>query len=202
MVWYGRFKPTLFFTIFVLCTACSSNDDSPNDPFHPVLSTEAKEFFTEHWQSQYLFEAFKPGGIDVERAGEGGVYFPSHWPISSIDELDLLPLWVTREEDEFEHIKNALKWDQFIFGWDDPEGLRLDTELTQVIEQSWLIATSSLAKRLDDICGLRDLAIQIFRPGEVCLIGEIEEEIPLLERVVLKDGRDDLFFPGVGCAEA
>jgi hypothetical protein len=101
-----------------LCTACGSEDEGPAE-IPPVVSNEAREFFMTHWDPQYLVEGFNPAGTDIERAGEGAIYFPYVTPIFSIDELEKLPLWVSIEDDDLEHMSNAAKWDQFIFGWDD-----------------------------------------------------------------------------------
>ncbi len=73
-----------------------------------------------HYSDELLVEAYRPGSEDVERGGEGAIYFPEIGAVNDVSELgDQLPLYVTVEEDRREYYENLGKWDQFIFGWDD-----------------------------------------------------------------------------------
>lgn len=76
-----------------------------------------------HYTDERLVEGYNPGSTDVERSGEGAIYFPDYGPIYNVDGLDNpdtgLPLYVSKEDDFREYYENLGKWDQFIFGWDD-----------------------------------------------------------------------------------
>jgi hypothetical protein len=73
-----------------------------------------------HYSDEWLVEGYRPGSEDVERGGEGAIYFPEIGAVNDISELgDQLPLYVTVEADRREYYENLGKWDQFIFGWDD-----------------------------------------------------------------------------------
>ena len=72
-----------------------------------------------HYTDERLVEGYDPGSTDIERSGEGAIYFPAVGPIFNVDGLDALPLYVSKEDDFREYYENLGKWDQFIFGWDD-----------------------------------------------------------------------------------
>ncbi len=80
------------------------------------------KYADDHYSDEMLVAGYFPGGSPVDggyRDGQGELYFPTIGPINNIDELDNLPLYVTKEEDFREYYENLGKWDQFIFGWDD-----------------------------------------------------------------------------------
>jgi len=72
-----------------------------------------------HYTDERLVEGYDPGSTDIERSGEGAIYFPAVGPINNVDGLTALPLYVSKEDDFREYYENLGKWDQFIFGWDD-----------------------------------------------------------------------------------
>lgn len=80
-------------------------------------------FADKHYTDERLVEGYNPGSVDIERSGEGAIYFPGIGPIYTVDGLGDpetgLPLYVTKEDDFREYYENLGKWDQFIFGWDD-----------------------------------------------------------------------------------
>jgi hypothetical protein len=76
-------------------------------------------FADAHYTDEALVEGYNPGSTDIERSGEGAIYFPSVDPIFNVDGLTNLPLYVSKEDDFREYYENLGKWDQFIFGWDD-----------------------------------------------------------------------------------
>ena len=76
-------------------------------------------FADAHYTDERLVEGYDPGSTDIERSGEGAIYFPSIGPINNVDGLTALPLYVSKEDDFREYYENLGKWDQFIFGWDD-----------------------------------------------------------------------------------
>lgn len=86
------------------------------------LRDEYIAFADDHYSDELLVAGYYPGGAPIDsgyRDGQGELYFPSIGPISSVDELGRLPLYVTKEDDFREYYENLGKWDQFIFGWDD-----------------------------------------------------------------------------------
>ncbi len=86
------------------------------------LRDEYIAFADAHYSDDLLVAGYYPGGAPIDsgyRDGQGELYFPAVGPISSVDELDRLPLYVTKEDDFREYYENLGKWDQFIFGWDD-----------------------------------------------------------------------------------
>ncbi len=83
------------------------------------MRTEYYDFADAHYTDQRLVEGYNPSSTDLERQGQGAIYFAAVGPITDISELDRLPLYVTEEEDRREYYENLGKWDQFIFGWDD-----------------------------------------------------------------------------------
>jgi len=74
-----------------------------------------------HYTDARLVEGYNPTSTDLERMGEGAIYFDFENDDSIVDEesLQFLPLYVTKEDDRREYYENLGKWDQFIFGWDD-----------------------------------------------------------------------------------
>jgi len=79
-------------------------------------------FADAHYTDELLVAGYAPGGSPLDsfyREDQGAVYFPTVGPISSVDELGALPLYVTKDDDFREYYENLGKWDQFIFGWDD-----------------------------------------------------------------------------------
>ncbi|MCP4573125.1 MAG: hypothetical protein GY838_12280 [bacterium] len=79
-------------------------------------------FADEHYSDAMLMQGYFSGSTDIERSGEGALYFPDFPTMSelSIEALErTLPLYVTKEEDRREYYENLGKWDQFVFGWDD-----------------------------------------------------------------------------------
>jgi hypothetical protein len=105
-------------------------------------------FADEHYSDEDLVEAYRPGSLDPERSGEGEIYFPTIEGINGVEDLDNLPLYVTRQEDEREYYENLGKWEQFIFGWDDytrasdafnwPEGSAGPTGELSDLRQPWV----------------------------------------------------------------
>ena len=84
------------------------------------FTDEYYAYADEHYSDELLVEAYNGGSTDPERSGEGALYFPGiTGNITGVEDLDLLPLYVTVEDDRREYYENAGKWDQFIFGWDD-----------------------------------------------------------------------------------
>jgi len=109
-------RVVLLFAFALAVAGCSSDDSDPN---RPPERSEEQVFIDEHWSDELLLAAYDPDSSDSERTGEGAVYFPMIEGLSSLDDLDLIPLWVSREENEAEFMRNAAIWDQFIFGWKD-----------------------------------------------------------------------------------
>jgi hypothetical protein len=105
-----------------------------------------------HYSDELLVAGYYPGGAPIDggyRVGEGDRYFSDVGPINSVDELNNLPLYVTKEEDFREYYENLGKWDQFIFGWDDyrrpddpPEGVDFTWTGDRAIDlqQPWVSA--------------------------------------------------------------
>ncbi len=83
------------------------------------LATAYYDFADEHYSDARLVEGYNPASSDLEREGQGAIYFPDVGPITDESELVNLPLYVTVEDDRREYYENLGKWDQFIFGWDD-----------------------------------------------------------------------------------
>ncbi len=104
------------------------------------------DFADAHYTDEWLVEAYNPASSDIERSGEGAIYFPSIDPVTDVTELGNLPLYVTKEDDLREYYENLGKWDQFIFGWDDytrasvahPEFDYVPTETTSDLHQPWV----------------------------------------------------------------
>ena len=91
----------------------SEGDDLKNDYI---------AFADDHYTDELLLEGYRDGGFDPERSGEGAIYFSSitsEYNFNTLEDLNNLPLYVTKEEDFREYYENLGKWDQFIFGWDD-----------------------------------------------------------------------------------
>ncbi len=79
-------------------------------------------FADEHYSDELLIQGYYTGSTDIERSGEGALYLANTVPpINSpdLENLENLPLYVSKEEDRREYYENLGKWDQFIFGWDD-----------------------------------------------------------------------------------
>jgi|GEM_PF-1072777 len=76
-------------------------------------------FADAHYTDSDLINAYNNNNSDIERRGEGNIYFPTVQPFDSASGLDNLPLYVSKEDDYREYYENLGKWDQFIFGWDD-----------------------------------------------------------------------------------
>ncbi len=83
------------------------------------LRDEYYAYADAHYSDERLVEGYNLASSDIERSGEGALYFPGIEPVSDVSELGNLPLYVTPEEDRREYYENLGKWDQFIFGWDD-----------------------------------------------------------------------------------
>lgn len=86
------------------------------------LRDEYIQFADDHYSDELLVAGYFPGGSPVDggyRVDQGALYFPTIGSINDIDELENLPLYVTKDEDFREYYENLGKWDQFIFGWDD-----------------------------------------------------------------------------------
>ena len=78
-------------------------------------------FADEHYSDDLLLAAYVAGGSSVDgfyRDGIGTDYF-DFGAISTLADLENLPLYVTVEDDRREYYENLGKWDQFVFGWDD-----------------------------------------------------------------------------------
>lgn len=79
-------------------------------------------FADAHYSDELLVAAYAAGGSpfdDFYREGQGHLYIDGIDPINDVDELNNLPLYVTKDEDFREYYENLGKWDQFVFGWDD-----------------------------------------------------------------------------------
>jgi hypothetical protein len=117
------------------------------------LTDEYYAFADAHYTDERLAAAYVAGGSDIDdfyRADIGTDYFPDFPPISTVDDLDNLPLYVTKEEDRREYYENLGKWDQFVFGWDDfirpddtaltPPGYTPSGDAKTDLEQPWVSA--------------------------------------------------------------
>lgn len=142
--------------VFMAALNGCGDDDSEHVSARDKAYTEAVEFIEEHWSAELLVAAFNQTSVDIERSGEGLIYFPVFEPIATVEDLDNLPLWVSREEDEEEFLRNTAVWLQFIFGWDDfrrasiprPE---FDYEPTMGIDdlrQPWVSANREILRQL------------------------------------------------------
>jgi hypothetical protein len=76
-------------------------------------------FADAHYTDERLVEGYNSTSTDIERSGEGALYFPDIDNVSDVSELYKLNLYVSKEDDRREYYENLGKWDQFIFGWDD-----------------------------------------------------------------------------------
>jgi hypothetical protein len=76
-------------------------------------------FADEHYSDEDLLQGYVTNSDDQERDGQGDLYFNIEGDFLTVEDLENLPLYVTKEEDRREYYENAGKWDQFIFGWDD-----------------------------------------------------------------------------------
>jgi len=87
------------------------------------LKDEYLAYADEHYSDEMLLEGYRTGGSDdLERTGQGDIYFPKmtlNKFFYEVVDLQQLPLYVTKEDDFREYYENLGKWDQFIFGWDD-----------------------------------------------------------------------------------
>ncbi len=83
------------------------------------LATAYYDYADAHYTDARLVEGYNPASTDLEREGQGAIYFPGYGPVTDESELVNLPLYVTVEDDRREYYENLGKWDQFIFGWDD-----------------------------------------------------------------------------------
>jgi hypothetical protein len=121
-----------------------------------------------HYTDERLVEGYNPGSDDIERSGEGAIYFPSVEPIFNEDGLSNLPLYVSKEDDFREYYENLGKWDQFIFGWDDytrasisyPD-IPYDPTLTRAdLQQPWVSKNRDTYREMradaNDAYGTRD----------------------------------------------
>ncbi len=110
------------------------------------LRDEYYAFADAHYTDQQLVQAYNPASTDLERSGEGALYFPAIEPVADVSELGNLPLYVTKEDDFREYYENLGKWDQFIFGWDDytrasvehPEYGYVPTNTISDLRQPWV----------------------------------------------------------------
>ncbi len=111
-----------------------------------------------HYRDDLLVEGYQPGSTDIERSGEGAIYFPGVDPIFSTDDLHNLPLYVTKAEDRREYYENLGKWDQFIFGWDDYTRASIDypdigytPTLTRAdLQQPWVSQHREIYRQMRD----------------------------------------------------
>jgi len=79
-------------------------------------------FADAHYTDELLVDGYSTAHSTPEgeyRDGQGSLYFPGHGSIEGPEDLDNLPLYVTKDEDFREYYENLGKWDQFVFGWDD-----------------------------------------------------------------------------------
>jgi len=85
------------------------------------LKDEYIVFADDHYTDEMLLEGYLDGGSDPERSEEGHTYFgwAADHNFNTLDDLNHLPLYVSKEDDFREYYENLGKWDQFIFGWDD-----------------------------------------------------------------------------------
>ena len=87
------------------------------------LTDDYLAFADKHYSDELLLEGYRTGGSsDLERTGQGDIYFNSFTLdkfFYEVADLQQLPLYVTKEDDFREYYENLGKWDQFIFGWDD-----------------------------------------------------------------------------------
>ena len=86
------------------------------------LKDEYIAYADAHYTDEDLLEAYKDVSSDLDRVDEGNTYFGNiigDFNFNTLDDLNNLPLYVTKEDDFREYYENLGKWDQFIFGWDD-----------------------------------------------------------------------------------
>jgi len=98
------------------------------------LTNAFNAYADQHYSDLYLWygynSSFQNDPAYAERAGEGYYYFGLQGSWTDPDRItqnlqDLLPLYVSREDDLREYYENAGKWEQFIFGWDDYQSPRI-----------------------------------------------------------------------------
>lgn len=125
-------------------------------------SNEYYAFADAHYSDDLLLAAYVPGGAatdDFYRADVGTDYFDFE-TISTLADLDKLPLYVTVQEDRREYYENLGKWDQFVFGWDDfmrpDDYATLHPEYTPTgnpkvdLEQPWISANRDTYRLMRD----------------------------------------------------
>lgn len=106
-------------------TQVAKNHSDGND-----LRDEYYAFADAHYSDELLLRAYN--GVDdsdVRDTGNDDYFDFANMP--TLDDLDTLPLYVTKEEDRREYYENLGKWNQFVFGWDDfqnPRGYILGYE--------------------------------------------------------------------------
>jgi hypothetical protein len=86
------------------------------------LTDDYLAFADDHYTDEMLLEGYLDAGVDPERSGEGAHYFSTitnENNFNTLEDLNNLPLYVSKEDDFREYYENLGKWDQFIFGWDD-----------------------------------------------------------------------------------
>lgn len=116
------------------------------------LEDEFYAFADDHWNEERLYWGYSAFEGDPNWRSVGLTYFDlsdeEGNPISSmssIDDLEYLSLWVSKEDDRREYYENLGKWDQFVFGWDDflnpnnpPAGIEYSPDLTlSDLRQPW-----------------------------------------------------------------
>jgi hypothetical protein len=86
------------------------------------LKDEYIAYADAHYTDEDLLEAYKDVSSDLDRVDEGNTYFNDiigGFNFNTLEDLNNLPLYVSKEDDFREYYENLGKWDQFIFGWDD-----------------------------------------------------------------------------------
>ena len=111
------------------------------------LSDEYYAYADAHWTEDNLVSAYNASAADDYRRGLGLDYFaPTSESIDDARRLgEVLPLWVSKEDDRREYYENLGKWDQFVFGWDDfrrpddpPAGIEYTPDMTlSDLRQPW-----------------------------------------------------------------
>ena len=141
-------------------------------------------FADEHYSDDLLLAAYVAGGSSVDgfyRDGIGTDYF-DFGAISTLADLENLPLYVTVEDDRREYYENLGKWDQFVFGWDDfirpdddaltPAGYAPTGDPKIDLQQPWVSENRETYRQMRDgierrLQEPRPLAVREHRPAPV-----------------------------------
>ncbi len=136
-------------------TKVASNHSDGND-----LRDKYYAYADEHYSDENLVLAYAPCAF-YPRACQGMHYFSAvvtNPPITDVDDLEKLSLYVSVEDDRREYYENLGKWDQFIFGWDDytrpdspPAGIEYElTNTTEDLHQPWVSEHRGIYRQMRD----------------------------------------------------